>query len=277
MLMPRAHLKTGITMYYEELGSGEPLVLIAGTGADHATWVLQVPEFSKSFRVITLDNRGSGQSECPDAAENYSVSLMADDVAALLDFLAIDRAHIAGQSLGSAISQEFAINHPDRVKTLQLHVTWGKSDDRIRQIANSMRIILEKGTLRDYFLFIYSLAFSPALMEKQPGFLETFYQESVVKNDFPPTLKGLMGQWNAVFHHDAEARLAKIAAPTLICAAEGDILVHQDYARRVASKIRSSIFHLFRGPCSSHLVNIEMAPLFNRLVREFLETCRGAG
>jgi pimeloyl-ACP methyl ester carboxylesterase len=268
--MPRIELKTGITMYYEEAGYGEPLVLIAGTGADHTTWVLQVPEFSKHFRVISLDNRGSGQSDCPAGSDSYSVSLMADDVAALLDALSIDKAHIAGQSLGSAIAQELAINHPHRLKTLQLHVTWGRSDERIKQISRSMRIILEKASLKDYHLFIYSLAFSPALIEKQPAFLETFYDESVVKNAFSSPCEGLMGQWDAVFHHDAEERLVTIQAPTLVCAAEGDVLVHQDYARRVAGRIKNCVFHLFSGPCSSHLVNIEMAPIFNRVVLEFL-------
>ena len=123
--MPIASLPTGIDMYYEVEGSGDPLVLIMGTNADHTTWAAQVESYRDSYQVITYDARGTGQSTHPEPLEDYSMKILADDAAALLDEIGVSSAHVSGLSLGSATAQELAINHPGKVETLQLHCTWG--------------------------------------------------------------------------------------------------------------------------------------------------------
>src|SRR4030065_499777 len=104
----------GINIYYESQGEGEPLFLIAGLGATHHLWELQVPSFACWFRVVTFDNRGAGDSDKPP--EPYSIALFADDTAALMDALGIERAHVYGQSMGGIIAQEFALRHPQRLR-----------------------------------------------------------------------------------------------------------------------------------------------------------------
>ena len=77
--MPIASLPTGIDMYYEVEGSGDPLVLIMGTNADHTTWAAQVESYRDSYQVITYDARGTGQSTHPEPLEDYSMKILADD------------------------------------------------------------------------------------------------------------------------------------------------------------------------------------------------------
>jgi len=270
--MPVIGLKSGTSLYYEEHGRGEPLILIAGAGADHTAWVVQVPEFSKSYRVITFDSRGMGSSTCPENDEEYTPAVMAHDVLELMDGLSVPRAHLMGQSLGSAVAQEVALAGRERIISLQLVVTWAKSDIRIKQICSTMRTLLSRASLEEYYYFCYAIAFSPALLEAQPLFLERYCSSSIDENGAAPSLSGLMGHWHAVNCHDAADRLSSLKIPVLVIAGEGDILVHKEYGRRVAELIPGAYFHCFGGPCSSHLLHIEMAPLFNSLSIEFLNS-----
>jgi pimeloyl-ACP methyl ester carboxylesterase len=97
-----------INIHYDEYGRGEPLLMIMGLGASSAAWEPDlVQELAKSFRTITFDNRGTGQSDKPD--KPYSIEMFANDAAAVLDGLKIPRAHIFGVSMGGMISQELAL------------------------------------------------------------------------------------------------------------------------------------------------------------------------
>ncbi|MBW1786695.1 MAG: alpha/beta fold hydrolase [Deltaproteobacteria bacterium] len=108
-------------IYYEEYGSGDPLILILGLGQDMATWGLQIPEFSKTHRVIVLDNRDSGKSY--RSTGPYATADMADDVILLMDRLSIDLAHVLGVSMGGMIAQQVAMRAPERIKSLVLAST----------------------------------------------------------------------------------------------------------------------------------------------------------
>jgi pimeloyl-ACP methyl ester carboxylesterase len=96
-----------LDLYYEEHGAGEPLLLIMGLAADSTAWMFQVPEFAEKYRTIVFDNRGVGRSSKP--AGPYSIHEMADDAAALLDVLHVERAHVVGVSMGGMIAQELAL------------------------------------------------------------------------------------------------------------------------------------------------------------------------
>src|SRR2546422_8912476 len=108
----------GIEIYYEVDGSGEPLLLIMGLGANATGWYAQIPALSKEYQVITFDNRGAGRSEKPN--EPYTMPQMAEDAIGVLDTLGIGAAHVFGMSLGGMIAQELILRHPERVKTLIL-------------------------------------------------------------------------------------------------------------------------------------------------------------
>jgi 3-oxoadipate enol-lactonase len=110
--MPR--IKAGsLNINYETFGEGEPLLLIMGFGMPGRAWLPRIPRFA-GFKVVTYDNRGTGESDRPDIPV-YSIADMADDASALLRALEIPRTKICGFSMGGMIAQELTLRHPDQV------------------------------------------------------------------------------------------------------------------------------------------------------------------
>ena len=116
--MPVESLPTGIELYFESHGQGEPLILIPGTGFSGDVWLAhQVPVLSKSLKVILHDPRGCGRSTPSKGV--YTIDQLANDVVALLDHLGIGSAHVLGHSMGGRIGLSMALNFPSRVKSRQ--------------------------------------------------------------------------------------------------------------------------------------------------------------
>src|ERR1041384_755350 len=115
-----------VELYWEEHGSGDPLLLIMGLAADSRAWMFQIPDFAARYRTIAFDNRGVGRSSKP--AGPYTIHEMADDAAGLLDALSIDRAHVVGVSMGGMIAQELVLRAPEKVRGLVLGCTYPEPD-----------------------------------------------------------------------------------------------------------------------------------------------------
>src|SRR6202022_5018199 len=117
--MPYIEVADGARIYYRVSGptGGEPVVLIMGLGWDMTGWELLMPHL-RAYRVLRLDNRGTGRSDKPDRP--YSIRQMALDVVRCMNAGGIESAHVYGVSLGSMIAQELAISYPARVRSLIL-------------------------------------------------------------------------------------------------------------------------------------------------------------
>ena len=111
----------GTRIYWDEQGTGAPVLLIMGLGYPSAMWHRMRPALSASYRTIVLDNRGAGQSDVPPGP--YSIALMASDAAAVLDAAGVPSANVFGVSMGGMIAQEFALQYPGRVQSLILGCT----------------------------------------------------------------------------------------------------------------------------------------------------------
>ena len=135
-------------IYYEERGSGPPLLLVPGLGGGGAWWRHQVEAFSPHFRVIIHDHRGAGQST--HSLIEYSVDQMASDVIKLMDGLGLEAAHYAGHSTGGAIGQTLAQDHPDRLLSLVLSATWPGPDAYFRRSFEMRKEILETLGIESY-------------------------------------------------------------------------------------------------------------------------------
>ena len=109
----------GITISYEQHGAGEPLILVPYLTADNACYAFQVADYAKHFACISLDPRGAGETDKPTGS--YSMELFADDVAAFMQAIGVERAHVSGVSLGAATGLWLAGKYPQRVKSLSLH------------------------------------------------------------------------------------------------------------------------------------------------------------
>ncbi len=129
----------GITMNYEQQGTGEPLVLIPYLAADNACYAFQVADYAKQFTCISVDPRGAGETDKPAGA--YSMELFADDVAAFMQAIGVERAHVSGLSLGAATGLWLAGKYPQRVKSLSLHSGWTKSDPFLKVVVEGWRSI----------------------------------------------------------------------------------------------------------------------------------------
>ena len=124
--MPTANIGE-IELYYEEHGSGEPLIMVLGLGQDIATWGFQIEELSKHIRLIVFDNRDAGKSS--RCSNSYTTESMARDILNLMDHLGIERTHLLGTSMGGMIAQHVALLAPERLKSLILASTtsWGEA------------------------------------------------------------------------------------------------------------------------------------------------------
>lgn len=109
----------GVRLFYEEVGTGEPLVVVHGSWLDHGDWDLVVPRLSGSFRVVTYDRRGHSNSEASTHQGSFDED--AADLAGLIETLDCAPAHLVGHSSGAIIALLLAVTRPELVRTLNLH------------------------------------------------------------------------------------------------------------------------------------------------------------
>jgi len=268
--LPRVELTTGVGIYYESIGAGDPVLLIMGTGADHSLWDDTARAYAQRYRVITFDNRGTGQSDHPGDPKQYTMPLLAEDAAGLLDALEIESAHVSGLSLGSAVAQELAINHPGKVRSLQLHCTWGRTDAWLTRLFEGMRYPLEHDDMAMFVRTAFMWVMSPARLDEKPAEVAEIERAYLEENPHPPSKEGLIGHLHADLTHDTLDRLDLIHVRCLISSGEMDWQVPTRYGRDVQKRIRGSRLHVFAGPYSSHMAFVEMAHEFNRLTLDFL-------
>ena len=254
-----------ISMYYVEAGTGEPLVLVMGLGADHLAWGFQFPAFAERYRVIAFDNRGAGQSDAPD--HPYSTRMMAEDTIGLMDALGIERAHVLGASMGGMIAQEIALNHPERVGSLQLHCTLGRPDDYLRAQLETGRVQRRKLTHEEAMRAGYLWLFAPSTYNERPEFVEMIIQNALA-NPYPMSLTGFERQCDAVETHDTLDRVTAIRCRTLVSVADQDILVPPRFSRSLAGRIPGAELRLIEG--AGHGYFWERSDLFNTMCLDFL-------
>src|SRR5688500_19010123 len=160
--MPLQTVRTGVTLNYEVIGEGDPLLLVMGTSGSIPLWGELLPRLAERYRVIAFDNRGLGGSERGDGP--ITVASMAEDASALLEALDVPRAHAMGWSLGSAIVQELALAHPDQVATAVMYASWARCDGFQRAVLSALRHPYVTRDL-DVALAAAGLAFSPQLLD----------------------------------------------------------------------------------------------------------------
>src|SRR6202140_2977345 len=160
--MPKVQAN-GITINYDQQGTGEPLILIPYLAADYACYSFQVADYAKHYTCISVDPRGAGETDKP--AGTYSMELFADDVAALMQAIGVERAHVSGLSLGAATGLWLASKYPERVKSLSLHSCWPKTDPYLKTVVGGWQTITKSlGSVTEMIIQgIFSWCFTPEL------------------------------------------------------------------------------------------------------------------
>lgn len=264
--MPKVQAN-GITLNYEQQGSGEPLILIPFLSADNACYAFQVAEYSKHFTCISVDLRGAGESDKPDGP--YSTELYADDVAAFMQALGIARAHVTGLSLGAAIGMWLAAKHPDKVKSLSLHSGWHKTDPYIKTVLEDWQVAAKAiGSVPEMVIrTMFPWCFTPQLYATRYDYIQSL--ADFTRSRPALSVDGYITQANAVISHDVESRLAEITAPTQITFGRHDQITSLRFAEPLTSSIRNSELVVFEE--ASHAPIYESVEEFNQKTLDFIQ------
>jgi pimeloyl-ACP methyl ester carboxylesterase len=255
-----------ITMNYDQQGTGAPLILIPYLAADHACYAFQVAEYARHFTCISLDLRGTGESDKPSGA--YTTERLADDVAAFMQAAGIRKAHVAGLSLGGAVGMWVAAKYPDKVQSLSLHSSWTKSDAFQTAVVESWQIVAKAvGVTEMIIRSIFPWCFTPELYAGRPDYIDSL--AAFVRSRPPQSVPDFIQQSDAVLGHDVEAHLGRITAPTQITFGRQDQLTSLRFADRLKSGIRNSELLVFEG--CAHAALYENVAEFNQRTLAFLQ------
>jgi 3-oxoadipate enol-lactonase len=262
--MPKVSIG-GVQLYYEWHGPEGAPVLVLNNGIimnAASSWVFQTQALSQQYRLLQYDCRGQGLSDHPEGP--YSMQLHADDLAALLDALEVERAHIAGISYGGEVSQAFALRYPAQTGSLILADTVSEVGPKLRMIAESWMDALKTEDPGIFFRATVPWNFSARFIQENPQLFADALQR-YASLDFPAVYR----LCECFLGIDFTKRLGDIEAPTCILVGEFDILKGLPYARILNQNIRDSELHIL--PEAGHASCWENAGAFNAAILHFLQ------
>ncbi len=234
--MERARVN-GIEMAYELRGEGVPILMIHGAQGDQSMFAGMAATFSKNYRVLTFDQRGSGLSEKPDMP--YSIAMLADDTAALMDHLKIATAHIIGVSMGGMIAQEFALRHPQKVRSLVLGCTTpgGPKSIRLGGAALTSAYSTAPMTPEERGKALAEAAFTKGYIAKHPEIVTSMIE---ARRNRPIDSAAFPHRMKAAMEHDTYDRLGEIRCPTLVITGKDDALISWENSRLLSQHIKGA-------------------------------------
>jgi 3-oxoadipate enol-lactonase len=252
-----------ISIYYELHGpeDAEVLVLSNGVLMSTASWAFQTPVLSQHYRLLLYDCRGMWQSDHPPGP--YSMEQHADDLAALLDALGIESAHVGGISYGGEISLVFALRYPSRTRSLIVSSAVSQVDRLLQGWMESWIAAVRAQDPEMFFRVTYPLNFSESWIAGNQPALD-MARERYNALDYDAFLELLL----SFSQLDLTADLHRIAVPTLVIVGEEDILKPRKYSEIIAREIPNG--ELAIVPHAGHAVLWEQPMVFNSLILGFL-------
>jgi 3-oxoadipate enol-lactonase len=246
------------------------LVLIQGVGLDGTGWGPALPALQSQFRLVLVDNRGTGHSDAP--AGSFGVADMASDVIAVLDDAGIDRAHVLGASLGGMVAQELAMAYPERVDRLVLACTTPGWPLAYPLPARTARLMAASPALpRDVALRRHAEnALSGQTAADRPDLLEELVEHLRSR---PVTAQAWLAQTRAGARYVGGLRERHISAPTLVLQGSADTVVEPRNAELLARRIPGAQTVIFPG--LGHLFFWEDPAGFAAAVTAFLRAPAG--
>jgi pimeloyl-ACP methyl ester carboxylesterase len=260
--MPLA-LHDGLKISYEEVGSGEPVLFLAGTTTDSSIWLTGAGTYLEGFRSIMVDPRDTPKSS--EASSPYTPADLAREALAVLDAAGVSEAHVVGYSLGGAVAQEFAIASPERTRSLTLVSTWARTDPWLRHVFEWLRDGLLAAGMDWGDRAVAWLVLSPEWQE------EPMYGATLLfMNARGQSVEALTRQLECDISHDALARLPSISLKTLVICGSEDRWIPPRYSRQLAQVIPGAKLEIFEG--GEHAFLIENPEEFFTLLRSHLDS-----
>jgi pimeloyl-ACP methyl ester carboxylesterase len=239
-------IKAGdISLEYFVEGSGPPLLLIMGfAGSAHSWGEPFLEELRRSFTVIRLSNRGTGESDKP--GDQVTIRMMADDSVALLEALGVERSHVFGVSMGGMIAQEIAISHPQRANGLVLGCTWLGAPKAITadSATNAAMTPDPSMPVPDQIRKAWYALVSDEFVQTGHDFLEGMIADMM---RWPTTLDTIVKQVVAIGGFSSIGRASGIASPTLVIHGDADRLMPPANGDNVVAEIPGAELQTIRG------------------------------
>lgn len=238
----------GVRIYYETRGQGEPLALIFGFAGSSRGWGEPfVKLLELRFKTILIDNRGTGQSDKPEAP--FSMADMAADVASVLDHAKIERAHVMGISMGGMIAQEFALNHPRRLRGLVLGCTLcgiAHSVPGDPEVLAALQVNPDQPLAPQVERLLAACCAKPFLASSRGQAVVEDRVAEVMNYPMTPTHTYQL-HFAAIGGFDTFERLPQIKAPTLLITGTSDLLVPEINSEIIKERIPGSRLHKIPG------------------------------
>jgi pimeloyl-ACP methyl ester carboxylesterase len=259
----------GAQIYWDEQGEGQPVLLIMGLGYPSDMWYRTRSLLADRYRTIALDNRGVGRSDLPPGP--YPIALMASDAAAVLDAAGFESAHIYGVSMGGMIAQEFALQYPERVRSLILGCTASGGPHVVKAEPEVIQLLMARGNLSPaeaveaLIPFIYDAATAR----------ERIDEDLAMRRDWFPKPEAYMAQLQGILSWEAYSRLDQISAPTLVIHGLSDRLIPAGNGKLIADRIPGAKLVLL--PHASHIYSTDQTEAAHEVIMEFLAAQAAGG
>jgi len=263
------HATSGaIRIHYQDTGEGEPVLVLNGWTGSGLIWPQAwVDDLARDFRLLRVDNRGTGHSEITD--DPFTISDMAGDAVAVLDAEGVDSAHVFGLSMGGMIAQTIALEHPERVRTLVLAATAPPAPENV---APEPEVLAQLLAPRDpglppghYMGAIWGAICAPDFPQRRPDVLDALVAAVMAK---PTPLEVIMLQLQAIVGFVDPDRLGSIATTTLVLHGTDDPLLPVENGRRLGKLVPDARYEELAGV--GHLVPWEAPERTSELMREVL-------
>ena len=253
--------------YYVE-GGGTPLMMIMGFTGQASSWSERfLEQLRPHFQIIRFSNRGTGLTDKPQT--EYSIPMMADDVAGLLAEVGIEKAHVLGISMGGMIAQELVLNHPQVVQGLALGCTtpgWSQGVQPSQEVL-ALLAPVPGVSPEEQFRKAWPAIVTPEFVEREREFLEEMLRSGLEN----PTPVDTMGQqMAAIMRFDSYERLPQIQSPTLIIHGDKDVLVPTKNGHILQERIADSTLRIV--PEVAHMFFWEKPAESAGVIVEFLSS-----
>jgi pimeloyl-ACP methyl ester carboxylesterase len=269
--MPYATTDDGVRLYFEECGTGTPVIFVHEFAGDHRAWETQMRHFGQRYRAITFAARGYPPSDVPDGVAKYSQARAADDIAAVLDGLGIAKAHVVGLSMGGFATLHFGFRHANRALSLVVagcgYGAEKDARDKFRSEVDAVAAFLDEQGIR---AFAEKYAYGPTRVQfenKDPRGFAEFKQQLAEHSAVGARNTQLGVQKERPSLYDLVDQMKALTVPTLVLTGDEDWPCLQP---ALLMKQTISTAALSVMPNCGHTINIEDPDQFNRIVGDFI-------
>ena len=256
-------------MHFETHGLTSPdaptVVFSSGLGGAAKFWQPQLADFTQDYRVITYDQRGTNKSVA-DLCNEYSISHMASELAALLQKLEIEQCHFVGHALGGLVGLELGVSQPSLLQSLVLVNTWSSPNPHTLRCFDIRKALLAADRKDMYLQLQALLLFPPDWIVANAEHLQE--EEAHLLTHFP-NVNNLLARIGALSAFDIDDRLASITTPTLALANKDDTLVPWQRSKKLADAMPNAELSVMEY--GGHASSITAPEVFNKLVLGYLQ------